>query len=148
LTFLLCFLCSFLFGQPAKDTLTTLSHFEFPYPYWSPDGKEIVFQSNLTGKWQLYKRDMTTKEIVRLMENKANEVTPAWSPDGTKILFTSDRDDDEEIFVLHLKNKEVKQLTHNDSRDIHPNWSPDGKKIVFNSARKQDNPEKLFIQTI
>jgi TolB protein len=92
--------------------------------------------------------DMATKEIIRLMENKANEVTPAWSPDGTKISFTSDRDGDEEIFVLHLKSKEVKQLTHNDSRDIHPNWSPDGKKIVFNSARKQDNPEKLFIQTI
>ena len=146
ITFILVVGSSFLFGQNNADSLINLSQFEFAYPYWSPDGNQIVFQSNLTGNWQLYRRDNNTNEIVRLMENKANDITPAWSPDGSKILFTSDRDGEEEIFTYDVKTRSVTQLTNNTTRDIHPNWSPDGKRIIFNGAKKLQQGDKLIIQ--
>lgn len=143
---LIAFFSTSLFAQSVQqDSIKNISQFEFAYPFWSPDGKEITFQSNFTGNWQLFKMDSETKEIIRLTENKFNDMTPSWSPDGEKILFTSDRDGDEEIYVLNIKNNEVKQLTNNGHRDIHPNWSPDGRTIVFNSDRNENKPQKLFI---
>ncbi len=127
------------------DTLQVITNYEFAYPFWSPDGTQIVFQSNFTRNWQLYVRNQETNKIHRLMEHPGNDVTPAWSPDGTKILFTSDRDGDEEIYTYDLITKEVKQITNNTNRDIHPNWSPDGKRIIFNADRKDVVPEKLVI---
>lgn len=139
-------LSAILFAQNAQDSIKNLTQFEFAYPYWSPDGTAIVFQSNFTGNWQLYQLNVATKNITRLTENNYNDVTPAWSPDGKSILFSSDRDGDDEIYILDLHTKSIKQLTINEDRDIHPNWSPDGKHIVFNSERKTDTPKKLFIQ--
>lgn len=137
-----------LFAQSVQDTVSNITQFEYAYPFWSPDATEIVFQSNLTGNWQLYKLNVATKEVKRLTENKFNDVTPSWSPDGSRILFASDRDGDDEIFVLDINSNEVRQLTHNSSRDIHPNWSPDSKKIIFTADRTEDTKKKLFIKTM
>lgn len=52
-------------AQSPKDTLRNISQFEFVYPCWSPNGTELVFQSNLTGRTQLNKRNNLTKEITR-----------------------------------------------------------------------------------
>ena len=58
-----------------------LTHSDFvdEDPFWSPDGKYIVFQSNRTGNYQIFtmKKDGTKQTC--LSNNKNSEYWPSWS---------------------------------------------------------------------
>ena len=48
-------------------------------PFWSPDGKFIVFQSNRTGNYQIFKMKADGSEQQCLSKNKNSEYWPSWS---------------------------------------------------------------------
>jgi TolB protein len=106
---------------------------------WSPNGKLIAFDSERDGKTSIFVVDLATREIKRLTESGANDITPAWSPDGKQIAFVSDRSGHNEIFVMNADGSGTKQLTHDNSDGIHPDWSRNGKRLIYCSAR--DNPD-------
>lgn len=108
---------------------------EYAYPHFSSDAKRILFQSNKTGKWQLYEMTDDIRSIFSITNDKFNNNFPDWSPDDRKICFVSDRTGNEEIFIMDSDGKNLKQLTDNPARDIHPYWSPDGQLIYFSSTR-------------
>jgi TolB protein len=103
------------------------------YPSWSPDGKRIAFNSNLSGDHLMYIVDVDGSRVVDL--SRAGEGWQVdWSPDGRSILFTSHRDHPDnytDIYVMRPDGSGVKRLTHN--RGYTPAWSPDGSHIVFSA---------------
>jgi Tol biopolymer transport system component len=117
------------------------------FPSWSPDGSEIVFQSNrFGGNLNILRMKADGTGIVPLTDfaSSATSVDPAWSPDGTKILFVSDRAGGArgEIWVMNADGTNPLRLTTNSQspsgsyfHDFEPAWSPDGTKIVFRSER-------------
>lgn len=124
-------------GGPPQDTL--LLHepgVENAYPRLSADGKRILYQSNRTGKWQLYIMDIATgtqQPITDDAHNNNNFVD--WSADNAWIAFVSDRDGNEEIYRMRTDGSGLERLTDHPARDIHPYFSPDGKYLLFNSTR-------------
>ncbi len=108
---------------------------EYAYPHYSSNGKQILFQCNKTGKWQLYSMTDDIRSIFALTSDNSNNNFPDWSPDDSRICFVSDRTGNEEIFVMDSNGDNLVQLTNNPARDIHPYWSPDGKMIYFSSNR-------------
>ena len=104
------------------------------YPSWSPDGKRIVFNSNLTAQHTMYIVDVDGSGLVDL-SSVGEGWQVDWSPDGRSILFASGRDQDEpgydDIYVMRPDGSGVKRLTHN--RGYTPAWSPDGRYIVFSA---------------
>ena len=48
-------------------------------PYWSPDGKWIVFQSNRTGNYQIFMMKANGSEQTCLSNNRNSEYWPSWS---------------------------------------------------------------------
>ncbi|MGP7817858.1 S9 family peptidase [Niallia sp. 01092] len=56
-------------------------------PKWSPDGKQIVFVSNRTGKNQLYILNRNGGEAKQLTFVKNGATNPVWSPNGREIAF-------------------------------------------------------------
>jgi len=68
---------------------------ENAYPRLSRDGKRILYQSNRTGKWQLYIMDITTKKQERITNDAFNNNFVDWSMDGLWVAFVSDRDGNE-----------------------------------------------------
>jgi TolB protein len=104
------------------------------YPSWSPDGKRIAFNSNLSGDHVMYIVDPDGSHLVDL-SNVGEGWQVDWSPDGRSILFTSHRDHPDnytDIYVMRPDGSGVRRLT--DNRSYTPAWSPDGKHIVL-SAR-------------
>lgn len=108
---------------------------ENAYPRWSKDGKDILFQSNKGGVWQIYIMNKDGGNIRRVMHDAYNNNFIDWSPDNRKIAFVSDRDGNEEIYIINTDGTGLKRLTNNPARDIHPYFSPDGMKILFSSTR-------------
>jgi TolB protein len=103
------------------------------YPSWSPDGKRIAFNSNLSGDHVMYIVDVNGSHVVDL--SRVGEGWQVdWSPDGRSILFTSHRDHPDnytDIYVMRPDGSGVRRLTHN--RAYTPAWSQDGIHIVFSA---------------
>lgn len=113
-------------------------------PSISPDGSQLVFQSNHESSgifpFRLYTVDLATGTVEPFFHAATgSDDGPRWSPDGTKVAFSSSRDGSSSLFVAEPATGEIRRLTGLDSSDISPAWSPDGSSLVFQSDRVDDD---------
>ena len=80
---------------------------------WSPDGKEVVFVANISGRQNLWTVSAEGGWPTQLTISDQRQAEPAWSPDGRSIAFVSDSDGNElwNIFLVSPQNGEVVNLT-------------------------------------
>jgi Tol biopolymer transport system component/putative hemolysin len=111
-------------------------------PAWSPDGSQIVFQSDRDGNWEIYAMAADGSNPRNLTNSESSyDASPAWSPDGGTIAFDSDRDGDREIYLMDADGSNVRRLTDRQGMDGLPTWSPDGSTIAFQSDRGGESQE-------
>lgn len=96
---------------------------------------EIVFTSNRTGNWELYRMNSSGGDLRQLTFNGSIDAEPCWSPDGQQIAFASTRSGQYEVYVMNRDGSNLRRLTNNAAYDGEPSWSPDGSKIAFTSSR-------------
>jgi dipeptidyl aminopeptidase/acylaminoacyl peptidase len=73
-------------GEPRQLTNTTKKDRN---PHWSPDGKQILFESTRTGESQLWSIDLAGGEARQVTNLSTEASNPTWSPDGKSIAFVS-----------------------------------------------------------
>jgi dipeptidyl aminopeptidase/acylaminoacyl peptidase len=73
-------------GQTRQLTNTTKKD---RHPRWSPDGRQILFESTRSGDNQLWVIDVTGGEARQLTTLSTGASTGLWSPDGQMIAFVS-----------------------------------------------------------
>ncbi|HEV2946483.1 MAG TPA: S9 family peptidase [Gemmataceae bacterium] len=73
-------------GKPRPLTNTTKKD---SHPRWSPDGKQILFESNRSGEGQLWVIDVNGGEARQLTTISSEAGNGLWSPDGKWIAFVS-----------------------------------------------------------
>ena len=111
---------------------------------FSPDGRTLVYDSDVDGKWQLFtakiKNDnekefayATDIEIEPLYQCETSAMQPLFSPDGKKVAFLENRGP---IRVIDLDSKEVVtaldgqyNYSYSDG-DITFSWSPDSQWLL------------------
>ncbi|HMC07444.1 MAG TPA: hypothetical protein VKG89_08645, partial [Solirubrobacterales bacterium] len=79
--------------QPDGSGLTQLTHVASDQgagaPDWSPDGQQIVYESNESGSFAIWSMDADGGNQTRLTDEPGFEdFLPSWSPDGHQILFS------------------------------------------------------------
>ncbi len=126
----------------AAVVVTRLTNVIDAYPQLSPDGTKVVFQSNRTGRWQLYVMKPDGSDLRQLTDLGSNPVGASWSPNGKEIAFSAEADGNPEIFVMNADGSHIRRLTNDPADDSHPHWTPDGARIVFNSSRTTPPGEK------
>jgi dipeptidyl aminopeptidase/acylaminoacyl peptidase len=101
---------------------------------WSPDGKQIAFITNISGRNNLWTVSAESGWPVQLTVSNQRQVSPAWSPKGRWIAYASDYDGNEQwdIFLVAPSNGQVVNLTNTkDVSEEGPVWSPDGEKLAY-----------------
>ena len=107
---------------------------------WSPDGKEIAFTTNMSGRENLWKVDSSGGWPIQLTQSNDRQYSETWSPDGKWIAFEQDSGGNElwDIYAVPSAGGEVVNLTSTpDIREESPRWSPDGKTIAINYKPKE-----------
>jgi dipeptidyl aminopeptidase/acylaminoacyl peptidase len=101
---------------------------------WSPDGKRVVFMSNISGRNNLWVVPTEGGWPTQLTVSDQRQAEPVWSPDGKWIAYQSDYDGDEQwdIFIVSPTTGQVVNLTN--TRDIaeqRPTWSADARYLAY-----------------
>ncbi|WP_345116927.1 Tol-Pal system beta propeller repeat protein TolB [Bartonella jaculi] len=97
---------------------------------YSPDGTQIVFSSDRSGKPQIYTMNVDGSNVQRISSNEGSYSTPIWSPRGDYIAFTKQSEGQFSIGVMRPDGKEERILTtgfHNEG----PTWAPNGRVLMF-----------------
>jgi Tol biopolymer transport system component len=110
-------------------------------PYWSNDGKTLVYASFLADiDLELFSARPDGSRLRRLTHDRLDEIEPAWSPKGRRIAFarvTFNEDRSQilagSLYVMDASGRHVRRLTGG-FVDTGPSWAPGGKRIVFNRA--------------
>jgi len=101
-------------------------------PYWSPDGKFLVFIAAPEGRYHIFKQPITGGEAIQLTHDPAMHVQPSWSRDGRWIYFASNRPGVFAIYKIPSEGGEAIQVTE------HPGFaaieSPDGNFLYFTES--------------
>ncbi len=103
-------------------------------PTWSPDGRQIAFVSNMSGRNNLWLVSPDGGFPVQLTVSDQRQSSPTWSPDGKWIAYQSDYDGDElwDIFLVSPKTGKVLNLTQTrEIAEMDPTWSPDGRYLAY-----------------
>jgi Tol biopolymer transport system component len=124
-------------GEP-RERLTDSPALEYNAEV-SPDGRWLVFTSEIAGTADLYAIDLQEKgDPVRLTHHAAMDDAAGFSPDGERLVFVSSRDGDADIFVMPFLPDDpdaaeagAVNLTNRPGGDFNPVFSPDGSRIAY-----------------
>jgi len=121
-------------GRPVTSGLQVVEEHDL-----SPDGKWLVYASNLRGNMDLYKVPASGGRAVRLTDYPGNEYHPRWSPDGTEIALLAESPGSggptTRILVIPAGGGTATVLPIAGRAAHGPEWSPDGRHLAFASDR-------------
>lgn len=100
-------------------------------PGWSPDGKQVVFESTRDGKYAIYTIQADGSGLRKLTSGKADDEQPRWSKDGRQIVFISNRDGHSQLYLMNADGSRQQRVTNGSDEDYIPDLSPKGDQIIF-----------------
>jgi Tol biopolymer transport system component len=145
--FFVCFtsFITFFVSQSQEiDSVKKLTVIGMDNAEWSPEGLSLLFTSNFSGHWNIYKRDLKTGNVQRLTTHHNDDENPLFSPDGKYIIYSSEEDNNSDVWIMNANGSGQKNISKNPATDFHPTWHPDGKTILFNSNRDDTSGFALY----
>jgi Tol biopolymer transport system component len=104
-------------------------------PDYSPDGSKVVFHSDRSGQFEIWKCDSDGTNAVQLTFLNKFAGSPRWSPDGQQIAFDFFGERRGQVYVVSAERDQPRPITSGDFDNIAPSWSRNGRWIYFASNR-------------
>ncbi len=104
---------------------------------WSPNGKQIAFESTRSGNYDIFVMNVDGSEVKQLTEFAGEDRMPVWSPDGRQLCFrrkVKEREDNWDLMVINADGTEARNITNHPANDTDPSWSSTG-LLAFGSTR-------------
>jgi Tol biopolymer transport system component len=98
----------------------------------SPDGRWIVYSSDLRDNLDIYKKPVEGGNPRSIADSPSGgEIDPRWSPDGTEIAFHRDVGSEAAVMVVSADGGTPVQVASAEWTWL-PSWSPSGLEFAFN----------------
>jgi Tol biopolymer transport system component len=117
-------------------------------PFFSPDGKWVVFRSDREEKdlLQIFIVRSDGSEEKQLTNNRHVNWAPFWHPNGKIIAYTTSKHGHRayQIYLMNVETLQEFRLTESQTFEGLPSFSADGKQIAWTSKRG-DGTSNVFI---
>jgi TolB protein len=103
------------------------------HPSLSPDGKKLLFVSEVNGSRDVWLADADGQTPVPLTDDPGTEDQPAWSPDGRQVVYAAfpKEGGSFDLWLVNADGSGRRRLTTTPANEIFPAWHPDGARIVY-----------------
>src|SRR5256712_10414142 len=103
------------------------------HPVVSPDGKKLLFVSELNGSRDIWIADADGQNAVPLTDDPGTEDQPAWSPDGRQIVYAAfpKEGGSSALWLRYADGSGRRRLTTTPANEISPAWHPWGDAIAY-----------------
>lgn len=116
------------------------SAFTILHPFWSHDGRQIIFLGHVFGLpgYDFYSVDPSGGKARLVMRDSLAKNMPVLSPDGTKISYLAAELgrhlSQAHVWVMNVDGSNARDLTPFFSNWEYLRWSPDSKTLIFDGA--------------
>ena len=108
----------------------------------APDSKQSVLIRIISGREQLFTRDLDSGAEKQITFDDADHEDPAWSPDGRKIAFILIKNGKKIVHLINPDGSGSEPVTPPIHSAIHPSFTPDGKAVLYCTDDDLRPPEK------
>jgi len=114
-------------------------------PRWSPDGKQILYQTASADGISLWLLDVATKTSNKISGPTSHDQLASWHPDGNRIVYSSGRNSDGfDVWETDLQTGLNWRLSNHAGDELEPGWSADGRNLAY--IKKQDEKYTLTLR--
>lgn len=118
-------------GSPASAVAVTSGNQTVEGVRVSPDGRWLVYDSDLSGNSDVYRVPVTGGETERLTSGPLDQFRGVLSPSGRELVYHTFRTGSRNLFLTPLDGGPVQQLTRSPGQGSMANWSPDGTALAL-----------------
>lgn len=113
-------------------------------PSFSPDGKNVLFESDRLGHSDIWYCHSDGSDCRQLTSLRGTAGTARWAPDGHRIAFEFQSQHYYDVYVMEVPDGQPRRLTTFAGTDNGaPNWSRNGQWIYFYSTH-ENGPLQLW----
>lgn len=114
----------------------------------SPDGKRVVYVKTVSGKNNLYLRDIEGGNEEVLLANNKNNRYPSFSHDGLHVVYVTKESFWDDIYRINVTTKSTTAITSTSRAEFFPCYSPDDSAVAFHAFNSSTNSYDIYVYTI
>jgi Tol biopolymer transport system component len=123
-------------GASATELLdTTRAPGNLTFPSISPDGNNVAYVSDQTGKGDVKTWNRSTNAFGQVTTSDGTESFPSYAKDGKTMLFTRKQNNTEDVFVYDTAAKTEKSLVGGGGDQTRPVYAAGNAVVYFTSER-------------